>query len=156
MPVLLRLLYGRAVGSAKDNQNSRRKAIFVALSRFEPEVLGGFIDIATSKTLQEGESVSAEALTMPLRQQVGMLNMVNDMLATLGSGLEPYAVQLANTALLCTMSAAKQLDKEDKEEIQDASLLRAIRQTGLQCIVKIFADNENLDLSTQGKTTVAC
>jgi U3 small nucleolar RNA-associated protein 20 len=155
MPVLLRLLYGRAVGSAKDNQNSRRKAIFVALSRFEPAVLGGFIDIATSKALQEGESVSAEALTMPLRQQVGMLNMVNDMLATLGSGLEPYAVQLSNTALLCTMSAAKKLDKEDKEEIQDASLLRAIRQIGLQCIVKIFADNENLDLSAQGKTTVA-
>lgn len=155
MPVLLRLLYGRAVGSAKDNQNSRRKAIFVALARFEQEVLGAFINIAISKTQKEGESVTANNFKMPLRQQVGMLNMISDMLATLGSGLEPYAVQLADTALLCTMSAAKLLDKEDKEDVQDASLLRAIRQSGLQCLVRIFADNENLDLSAQGKTTVS-
>jgi U3 small nucleolar RNA-associated protein 20 len=155
MPVLLRLLYGRAVGSAKDNQNARRKAIFVALSRFEPQVLGAFIDIAIAKTQKDGEAVSATDFAMPLRQQVGMLNMINDMLETLGSGLEPYAIQLADTALLCTVSAGEKLEIEDKDDIQDASLLRAIRQTGLQSLVKIFADNENLDLSSQGKTTVA-
>ncbi|KAM0719087.1 hypothetical protein Q7P37_004992 [Cladosporium fusiforme] len=155
MPVLLRLLYGRAVGGAKDNQNTRRKAIFVALSRFEPEVLAAFIDIAVAKTQTDGKVVSSADFTMPLRQQVGMLNMVNDMLETLGSGLEPYAVQLADTALLCTVSAANKLDSEDKAAIEDTSLLKSIRQTGLQCLVKIFADTQDLNLSAQGKIAVS-
>lgn len=154
MPVLLRLLYGRAVGGAKDNQNARRKAIFVALSRFETEVLAAFIDIAVAKTQNEDGTVSSANLTMPLRQQVGMINMINDMLETLGSGLEPYAVKLADTALLCTVHATQKLDTAEKGELENASLLRTIRQTGLQCLVKIFADTEDLDLSAQGTITV--
>jgi len=114
MPVLLRLLYGRAVGSAKDNQNARRKAIFVALSRFEPQVLGAFIDIAIAKTQKDGEATSASDFAMPLRQQVGMLNMINDMLETLGAGLEPFAFQLADTALLCTAPQARSLKPRTK------------------------------------------
>lgn len=51
MPVLLRLLYGRAVtragsASGKRGQQTRRKAIFVALAKFPENVLGQFIDIA--------------------------------------------------------------------------------------------------------------
>lgn len=155
MPVLLRLLYGRAVGGAKDGQNARRKAIFVALSRFEPEILEAFIDIAVAKTQTDDGAVSAADLTMPLRQQVGMLNMVNDMLETLGSGLEPYAVKLADTALICTVAAANRLDNQDEGNVEDVSLLRTIRTTGLQCLVKVFADTEDLELSAQGKTTVS-
>ena len=155
MPVLLRLLYGRAVGGAKDNQNARRKAIFVALSQYDTKVLADFIDIAVAKTRTENGVVSAANLTMPLRQQVGMLNMVNDMLETLGSNLEPYAIKLADTALLCTVSAAKRLDNQEKETVEDASLNKAIRQTGLQCLVKVFADTEDLDLSSQGKAIVS-
>lgn len=154
MPVLLRLLYGRAVGGSKDNQHARRKAIFVALSRFEAEVLGSFIDIALDKADSLGMSGTESTAAMPLRQQLGLLNMVNDMLETLGAGLEPYAVKLADAALTCSVAAAKRLDNKQEGELQDASLLRSIRQTGLQCLVKIFADMQELDLALQGKLLV--
>lgn len=94
MPVLLRLLYGRAV-AGKHEQESRRKAIFVALSRFDPAVLGMFVDIAVPKTGSRKKNGEADAdkanNVQPLRQQLGMLNMIHDLLETLGSALEPFA-----------------------------------------------------------------
>ena len=162
MPVLLRLLYGRAVAGGKQGQGSRRKAIFVALSRFDEDVLGEFVDITLGpcgsvKLISEEQldEQSLDELKMPPRQQLGMLNMVHDMLETLGSDLERFATILLNAVCLCTIAATRQLDDTDSNnDLQDASLLRTIRQVGIQCIARVYSTMEESDLEAYAKIVV--
>nr|POE48093.1 u3 small nucleolar rna-associated protein 20 [Quercus suber] len=157
MPVLLRLLYGRAVAGGKHGQASRRKAIFVALSRFGPKTIGLFVDIATSK-LSESKSKQYDghgqrnllSLPMPLRQQLGMLNMLNELLDTLGGEMETFGHKVLDAALTCSVSASMRIDKDaGEDDIKDSSLLRSVRQTGMQCLFKVFNCLKNSDFSEQ-------
>ncbi|KAK0893461.1 U3 snoRNP protein [Friedmanniomyces endolithicus] len=152
MPVLLRLLYGRAVAGGKHEQGSRRKAIFVALARFGQDTVGTFVSIATACVPNHLPSNGVAAaplqeLESSPRQQLGMLNMLNDMLDTLGSDLEPFASDVMRAVLESTVAAARKLD--DSTVPQDASLLRSIRQTGIQCLVHIYADMDVAQLGNQ-------
>ncbi|USW56121.1 Putative down-regulated-in-metastasis protein [Septoria linicola] len=154
MPVLLRLLYGRAVAGGKEGQAGRRKAIFVALSRFGEKVLGDFLDI-TFKPIAASKSDDAAAElptpAAPLRQQLGLVNMMVDMLQVLGDSLERFAPKLVRGILACTVSAARQLDQA---EGADTALARSIRQTGVQCLVKIFSSMTAFDAETYGRTII--
>lgn len=158
MPVLLRLLYGRLVGGGKDGQHARRKAVFIALSRFDLEVIEMFVDISLSSikdiVASENGQFREEARTeikMPLRQQLGMLNMVGDMLETLGSLLRPLARKLLDAILLCTVIATRQLDQcsSGSTQAQDLSLHRSVRQNGLQCLARLFASMGDLEVDSQ-------
>ncbi|KAK4539320.1 hypothetical protein LTR36_000782 [Oleoguttula mirabilis] len=151
MPVLLRLLYGRAVAGGKHGQGTRRKAIFVALSRFGRDVMGMFVDIAMSavSAIVTEESVDTPP-TAPARQQLGMLNMLNDLLETLGSDLEPFAPKILRNVLWCTAHASKLLeDSPPNGEPADASLLRSIRQIGFQCLVEVFTTMQKSDFADE-------
>jgi U3 small nucleolar RNA-associated protein 20 len=75
---------------------------------------------------------------MSLRQQLGMLNMLSDMLESLGSAIQPAGNKILDAVLICSVTASRKLDAADGSE-EKVSLLRSIRQVGLQCIVKIFA-----------------
>ncbi|GIZ48693.1 hypothetical protein CKM354_001174300 [Cercospora kikuchii] len=150
MPVLLRLLYGRAVAGGKEGQSGRRKAIFVALSRFGDDTLGAFLDIACKPLAGEELDKSTDEIPVPrtsLRQQLGLVNMLDDMLRTLGDGLETFAPKLVRVILACTISAAHKLDQENGS---DPALARSIRQTGIQCLVKIFATMTAFDTQKYG------
>lgn len=145
MPVLLRLLYGRLVGGSKEGQQAKRKAVFVALSTFPQQTMAMFIDISLSTTrdirfVNGGtlREASVSELIMPLRQQLGMLNMLGDMVETLGPALQPFGPTLLNTLLGCTVIAHRRL-QEQGDEPQDTSLLRSVRQTGLQGLYKLFS-----------------
>lgn len=153
MPVLLRLLYGRAVAGGKEGQGGRRKAIFVALSRFGEQILAHFLDIALQAKADKhtGDNTASRKSLTP-RQQFGMLNMVNDMLQTLGSELEPFASKILDGVLSCTISASRRLDRSQQEN--DQSLLRSIRQAGTQCLVKVFSYMTEFEPSAHGQTIV--
>ncbi|KAI7708614.1 putative HEAT repeat protein, partial [Hortaea werneckii] len=147
MPVLLRLLYGRAVAGGKHGQGSRRKAIFVALSRFGETVMKMFVDISMSALGDGGLSTPPNA---PPRQQVGMLNMLNDLLEVLGPDLEPSGPEILRGVLRCTISASKQLEGSAQgQEPEQTSLLRTIRQSGFQCLVHIFTAMHESDFSDE-------
>nr|POE93298.1 u3 small nucleolar rna-associated protein 20 [Quercus suber] len=162
MPVLLRLLYGRAIAGGKHGQASRRKAIFVALSKFGPNIMGLFVDIATSK-LNTSESSAGDELgqstfsnlDVPLRHQLGLLNMLNELLETLGSELEIFGDRILNAALTCTVSASSYMDKRSGDnEIKDESLLRSVRQTGMACLFRVFDCMRNSRFQQQVTTIV--
>ena len=145
MPVLLRLIYGRAIAGGKHGQGTRRKAIFVALSQHGEDVLKTFIDIALGPLADLGavsrsnlESRLSALSNIPLRRQLGMTNMFDDMLEALGSELEPFGTKIMAAALLPTVSACRRLNSA--EDAEDASLLRSIRQAGIQCLTRIFKD----------------
>ena len=162
MPVLLRLLYGRAVAGGKHEQSSRRKATFVTLSRYGEDVLGMFTDIALGSTGNikliihgEVDDQSFGRLNMPPRQQLGMLNMIDDMLETLGPALEPFGVKLLNAISLCTIAASRQLQSSlDPGELQGASLLRSIRQVGLQCVARLFPITGGSEIAAYARLAV--
>ncbi|KAK4498088.1 hypothetical protein PRZ48_010744 [Zasmidium cellare] len=154
MPVLLRLLYGRAVAGGKEGQSGRRKAIFVALSRFGEHALGQFLDIGlpavTDQSAADGEIL--QQTKTPLRQQFGMLNMVNDMLQVLGAELEAFSTKLMNSVLSCAVCASQRL--EDSDFDKDMSLLRSVRQAAVQCLVKIYASMSGETLEQYGTIIV--
>lgn len=153
MPVLLRLLYGRAVAGGKEGQGGRRKAIFVALSRFGEQILAHFLDIALQPEADDHVGDNSTSRKSPTsRQQFGMLNMVNDMLQTLGSELEPFASKILDGVLSCTISSSRRLDQGQPES--DQSLLRSIRQAGTQCLVKVFSYMTEFEPSAHGNIIV--
>lgn len=154
MPVLLRLLYGRAVAGGKEGQAGRRKAIFVALSRFGGETLEQFLDIALSSIVDSDTTldVTGSQIKAPLRQQLGMMYMMNDMLQVLGGELEPSISKLMNGILACTASASQMIEKSSTgEESSDLAMLRSIRQTGIQCLVKVFSTMSDFDTKHYGQ-----
>ena len=154
IPLLLRLLYGRAVGGGKEDQQAKRKAIFVALSRFGHETLGLFVDIVLSSAVgidvlkADSRSEALARFHMPLRQQVGMLNMLSNMLDTLGPAMEPYAVKVTDAVLLCAVKASRIIENQGDQEPQNLSMLKTIRQTGLQCLVELTSSTSTQDEST--------
>lgn len=162
MPVLLRLLYGRAVSGSKHGQSAIRRAIFVALSRYSTEVLGMFVDIALgtlahSRATSDSDSAhsSKPKPRTTLRKQLGMLNMMDDLLETLGAQLEPFATAIMSAVLGCTVAASLELDTNDKtSELEDVSLFRSVRHGGVQCLVKLFSCIINLDFSAEAKVVV--
>lgn len=154
MPVLLRVLYGRAVAGGKEGQAGRRKAIFVALSRFGGDTLEQFLDIALSSVVDAGSEldVIGGQIKAPLRQQLGMMYMLNDMLQVLGGELEPSISKLMNGILACTASASRMIERSlTEDESPDLAMLRSIRQTGIQCLVKVFATMSDFDTKHYGQ-----
>ncbi|KAF2173748.1 hypothetical protein M409DRAFT_16022 [Zasmidium cellare ATCC 36951] len=155
MPVLLRLLYGRAIAGGKEGQSGRRKAIFVALSRFGELALGQFVDIGLAAVIDQtgapGE-VTLHNAKAPLRQQFGMLNMVNDMLHVLGAELETSTSKLMSSILSCAVCASQRLEDSDLDK--DMSLLRSVRQAALQCLVKIYTSMTPASLEPYGTIIV--
>jgi U3 small nucleolar RNA-associated protein 20 len=158
MPVLLRILYGKAVtragsASGKRGQQTRRKAIFVALARFPAEIVGQFLSIAlgsmaTMEPIQNGElnQPAVDKFAVAPRKQVGILNMLDDMVHTLGNRLDRYATKIADAVLLCLLKASKShtalLDTDEEVPVEDesqTSLDRAIRQAGFHCLIQVFS-----------------
>ncbi|EGP86737.1 uncharacterized protein MYCGRDRAFT_43197 [Zymoseptoria tritici IPO323] len=157
MPVLLRLLYGRAVAGGKEGQAGRRKAIFVALSRFGGDTLEQFLDIALGSAIDMSkvDLASSTKLTAPLRQQLGMMYMMNDMLQVLGAELEPFVPKLITGILICTVSASNAIQQSIADDTgADMALERSIRQTGIQCLVKIFSTMADFDPTRYGELIV--
>lgn len=158
MPVLLRVLYGRAVAGGKEGQAGRRKAIFVALSRFGGHTLEQFLDIALSSVVDSAASEEGKPETIqmdikaPLRQQLGMMYMMNDMLQVLGAELEPSVSKLMNGILACTANASRMIEKSSTDdESSDLAMLQSIRQTGIQCLVKVFSTMSDFDSKHYGQ-----
>lgn len=156
MPVLLRLLYGKAVAragsaSGKRGQQTRRKAIFVALSRFPDSILQQFLDIAIGslsklELIKDG-SVNALALedfSFAQRKQVGLLNMLDDMIQTLGDRLTGFARRIADATLLCLLKTSKSTAVDEVGESDQTSLDRVIRQAGFHCLIQLFSTCTNV------------
>ena len=155
MPILLRLLFGKAIArpgsGSRTGQAIKRKAILGALSHFAPEDVGEFIAIALGplagmRLLNEAQ-LNEELLKqemLSVRRQTGLVNMVKSMLDTLGSRIAPLARDLINALLYCSIRAARLLSSASEDIATEApennvfSLLKDLRQIGLQCLTILF------------------
>jgi U3 small nucleolar RNA-associated protein 20 len=148
MPIILRLLYGRVITrgkSGKSDQGSNRKAVFVLLSRFLDSEVNEFIDIALGplqhvSLVHEGilkeEELKVELSTQ--RKQLGLLNMMKDLLDTWKSTAVPYVTRLVDPIIYCLVRAVREIGNSDSDKASKNSLPRSIRQAAILCLNMLF------------------
>lgn len=162
MPILLRLIYGRIVarsGSAagRRSQEVKRKAALTALARFGETELQEFIHIVlglltNTSVIQAGSSqldeqgLSHEVLA--IRRQLGVVNMLGDVLETLPNMLSPFTLELLSAILYCGIRSTRELSRVHQDlQIQpvNSSLFKSVRQESLRCLNLLFATNVSFD-----------
>lgn len=161
IPVLLHLLYGRAISkkgaaSGRHGLHATRLAI---IRQLDVDDMGSFLDIALgalrnirvvdAKGLNE--TVFLQEILLP-RKQVGLLNMIESIINELGTAVSSYMESLVNAVLFCLISACRQVrgSAEDQEtdesgEMQNASLYKVIRTTSLKCLRHLFQNDQSFD-----------
>ncbi|KAF7559545.1 hypothetical protein G7046_g4617 [Stylonectria norvegica] len=162
MPVLLRLLYGRAiskkgVASGRHGLQATRLAI---LRNLTIQDMGNFLNIATGKlkdvrvvgTPSSQRKLFDEAI-IPVRKQVGFLNMISSLISELGTNVTPYVERLLDAVLYCLVYACRQLSgkgpdtenpsDEEEEKASTHSLLKITRSTGLKCLIALFQNAQD-------------
>lgn len=162
MPVLLRLLYGRAisrkgVASGKQGMEARRLTV---LRNLRIEDIDGFLDIALGNLRDINlvkdcnlQNSTFEKELLSVRKQVGFTNMIEAVLKELKSKAAPFTAKLLEAILYCTVYASRKLrgESETTEEGDEdnqpsqTSLLRVVRQTGLKCLILLFNSAEHFD-----------
>ncbi|KAK4129004.1 hypothetical protein N657DRAFT_49693 [Parathielavia appendiculata] len=161
MPVLLHLLYGRTiskkgVASGRHGLHATRLAVIRQLS---VDDMGSFLDIALGglRSIRildaQGlrESVFAQE-ALPVRKQVGLLNMIESIINELGTSVSLYMDALVNAVLYCLIFACRQLggssedqDADESDQVQNASLFRVVRTTALKSLCKLFQSAPDFD-----------
>ena len=155
MPVLLRLLYGRAIarsgsGAGDKGLESKRRLILMSLADMPLEDLQIFVKVVISPLnsldlLQVGvdvEKLIAED-RISVRKQIGLLNMIDDMARVLGSKLLPLAGELIPPVLYCLTRSSRSLFKVSSDapaisEGFNTALMKSIRQSGYRCLNSFF------------------
>ncbi|KAL6704144.1 U3 snoRNP protein [Coniothyrium glycines] len=166
LPIVLRLLYGKVI-AGKRGLESKRKAVFVGLkNRFGNESIEQFLQIAfgplrTIKPLTDDkldESVFDTDI-VDARKQVGMLNLLDDLLTTFQSTFAPFTPAVVDPLLYCVIKASRCLSVVvnggiDNNNSMHTSLLRNVRQHGLQILSKLFENSPNFPWSPYAQAVV--
>lgn len=156
LPIILRLLYGKII-AGKRGLESKRKAVFVGLkNRFGDEAIHQFLKIAFGRIgdvalLQNSvldEKIMQQENVLDTRKQVGILNLVDDLLSTLETTFAPFTATVINPILYCAIMASRALARVgDGEASQSSSmqtsLLKNVRQRALQILARLFENNPN-------------
>jgi len=153
MPVLLRLLYGRAISKkgAASGRHGLHATRLSVIRNLSVEDLGNFLQISLGRLQNVGildgsqlrESLFSRDIVPP-RTQVGLLNMLESIIHELGTSVAPYVDTLLNAVLYCLVFACRNMQKDstDEEEAGEeksvASLLRVVRTTSLKCLCALF------------------
>ncbi|KFA70407.1 hypothetical protein S40285_00665 [Stachybotrys chlorohalonatus IBT 40285] len=157
MPILLRLLFGRTIakkGAASGRQGLQATRLAV-LRNLSIEDLGSFLDIATGKLKSVrvlGTAAHRKQLfdepVIPVRNQLGYLNMVSSLILELGTHVLPYMETLLNGVLYCLVyayrnsyGAAADVDEpasDEEEKTSPHSLLKLTRSVGTKCLISLF------------------
>ncbi|EFW99566.1 heat repeat protein [Grosmannia clavigera kw1407] len=171
MPVLLRLLYGRAIakkGAASGRQGLHATRLFVIRS-LDVASLGGFLQVALGslqhvRVLEASGALRASLFDrvgddslVPARKQVGVLNMLESIIHELGTNATPHMDALVNATLYCLFSASRGLgtDQADTTSSPDTSLRRVAKTTALRCLCALFRNGGAFDWTPYRTVIVA-
>lgn len=166
LPVLLRLLYGKVI-SGKRGLDMKRKAVFQALVRLEDSAINQFIEIALG-SLNDIQILQDEMLDdsvlqadlMPPRKQIGLINMLEDMLSALETTIRPFVASLVNPILYCLINASRALTKSNAipgSEVENSQtpIYRSIRQRALHALNTLFESSPTFPWTPYASTIVA-
>ncbi|KAI1113359.1 armadillo-type protein [Nemania sp. NC0429] len=160
MPVLLRLLYGRTISkkgiaSGRHGLQANRLAV---LRQLTVQDMGSFLDIALG-SLHSVQLVGKPLLCddtferdlMPIRKQVGFLNMMESMINELGTSVSDYMDQILPAVLYCLVSSCRKLQKtsDGADQVEEAlvqnSLFRNVRTTSMKCVISLLQNAPGFD-----------
>ncbi|MCJ1309669.1 U3 snoRNP protein [Agyrium rufum] len=148
MPILLRLLYGRVISkSGAKGQASKRKAVLGVLARLRSADLAEFVRIATGLDNEHsGQLGPLQPRAARPRKQLGTVNMIYDLIETLGTKLEYFTNPLARIVMQCLVESNKMIQENPgDDQPSQLSLCRKVRQQGLQCLILLF---KNCDIES--------
>lgn len=176
MPVLLRVLYGRATAKkgAASGRNGLHATRLAVIRNLSVEDIGGFLNIALGR-LQGIRIVDASGLKQDLfreekitpRKQVGFLNMVQTIINELGTSVEKYMDPLVNAVLYCLFSSSRnlrQVEQKDEEDddvsVEDdktsnTSLYKVARTTALKSLCALIRNNQSFDWAPYQESIVS-
>ncbi|KAF9879683.1 down-regulated in metastasis [Colletotrichum karsti] len=172
MPVLLRLLYGRTISKkgVASGRHGLQATRLTVLRNLSVEDMGSFLDIAIgglkgARVIDESgfRSNLFDREILPARKQVGFMNMMLPLINELGAHVGPYVEKLLHPVLYCLIFACRRLKEteiesdEEAEETNEASqesLLKAIRTTGLKCIITLFRNAQDFNWSPYSEPIV--
>jgi U3 small nucleolar RNA-associated protein 20 len=154
LPIVLRLLYGKVIAGRRGLE-TKRKSVFVGLkTRFGDDAIRQFLGIACGP-LSGISILTAAGLNetllqkdlMETRKQVGMLNMLDDLLSTFQTTFNPFTATVVDPVLYCLIKASRDLTStiavsEDDEDATSGrtikvSLLRSVRQRAIHILAKL-------------------
>ncbi|KAI4931505.1 hypothetical protein J4E85_004098 [Alternaria conjuncta] len=157
LPIVLRLLYGKVI-AGKRGLESKRKAVFVGLkTRFGDDAIRQFLQIAFGPlgriSILKDSAVDEELLQKELvdpRKQVGMLNLLDDLLSTFATTFAPFAGIVVDPILYSAIKASRELSRPNESEDDEGratktSLLKTIRQRALQILGRLFENCPDFD-----------
>ena len=157
--VLLRILFGRIISrqgtsSGKNSLASKRRAVFEALASFSDNAIREFLSLAfgpVEKLITTGNEDLFDfhdlESKLSIRQRVGLLNVLNDMLAAMGERLKFCSESLARAIFICSrpLHDPEARESYQRDESVAASTSKRIRRVAVQCfqlIFKNFPSNE--------------
>jgi U3 small nucleolar RNA-associated protein 20 len=153
LPIVLRLLYGKVI-AGKRGLESKRKSVFVSLkTRFGDDAIRQFLRIAfgplSNISILQNDELNEDLLqkdAMDTRKQVGMLNMLDDLISTFQTTFNPFTATVVDPVLYCLIKASRDLsststEQESNNELEGrtmkVSLLRTVRQRSLHILARL-------------------
>jgi U3 small nucleolar RNA-associated protein 20 len=152
MPIVLRVLFGRIISRSKgDQQKGNKRAVFSVISRLGQQEANWFLDITlgplTKVSLLNDGVFAEEQLKQNVisqRRQLGLLNMLNDILGFLGATTAPYAHRLIDPVFYCLLRSVRDeqsipTDDAEPENLPGKGLAKSIRSLAMHCLDHLFA-----------------
>lgn len=153
LPIVLRLLYGKVI-AGKRGLESKRKSVFVSLkTRFGDDAIRQFLGIAfgplSNISILGDDGLNEDLLTkdvLDTRKQVGMLNMLDDLISTFQTTFNPFTATVVDPVLYCLIKASRDLSSSTTHEGEDetaegrtmkVSLLKTVRQRALHILARL-------------------
>lgn len=141
VPIVLRLLYGRAKGVTNNNsKNGRKFAIASVLPNLPDEYISLFLKI-TAENFPIGEFFETEMVQIPtqmdLRAMVGYLNMLYEVYVGLGYKFAHVLTETIQPLLFTLINAQHVLDEPIDDEIA-MKTAKSVRQLGFKCLNHLF------------------
>lgn len=141
VPVVLRLLYGRAKGVTNNNsKNGRKFAIASVLPNLPDEYIRQFL-LITAENFDFAEYFDTELLPQAtqkdLRAMVGYLNMLYEVYVGLGYKFAHVLTYTIQPLLFTLVNAQSVLEQSTEDEIT-IKTAKTIRQLGFKCLNHLF------------------
>lgn len=142
IPVVLRILYGRAKGSSSSNSKSGRKfAVVNTLPSLPPSYIQQFLEIISEninfRTFFQDNS-DIETNPQALKSMVGYLNMLHEVYNALGfkfANVLRFTIPPLVYALVCAQNV---IDRCVSANEAEAKISKTVRQLGFKCLNTLF------------------
>lgn len=141
IPIVLRILYGRAKGaSSGSNKSSRAFAISTVLPNLPDEYISQYLAITCERidfaSFFSNDKIP-EITKQDLKNMVGYLNMMSDVYNALGLKHGEVLRETIPPLIYCLVVAQNFIDEEHDDEILN-KIARTIRQLGFKCLNTLF------------------